>query len=133
MLTSYGMVGSAQFLESLIHNALIPPIPVIGVIVDAAAWNSTQVGKGAHVTVDKGDGVAALIEPDKFASPVHQPQQKLPRHMPLAVQLHGDLKEVDLSFVAHPMNQWYINFCPLTLALAQVLVNRGQANLITFL
>jgi hypothetical protein len=31
MLTSHGMIGSAQFLESLIHNALMPPIPVIGV------------------------------------------------------------------------------------------------------
>jgi hypothetical protein len=31
MLTSYGMVGSAQFLESLIHNVLMPPIPVIRV------------------------------------------------------------------------------------------------------
>jgi hypothetical protein len=31
MLTSHGRVGSAQFLDSLIHKALMPPIPVIGV------------------------------------------------------------------------------------------------------
>src|SRR5690348_2345918 len=31
MLTSHDMIGSAQFLESLIHKALMPPIPVIGV------------------------------------------------------------------------------------------------------
>jgi hypothetical protein len=29
------MVGSAHFLESSIHNALMPPIPVIGVNVVA--------------------------------------------------------------------------------------------------
>ena len=52
--------------------------------------------------------------------------------MPLAVQLHGDFKEVDLGFVTHAMNQRYIDFCPLAPSLAQVLVNRGQANLITF-
>jgi hypothetical protein len=33
MLTSYGIVGPAQFLDSLIHNALMPPIPIIGVKV----------------------------------------------------------------------------------------------------
>src|SRR5579872_2813310 len=32
MLTSHDMIGSAQFLESLIHKALMPPIPVIGVM-----------------------------------------------------------------------------------------------------
>jgi hypothetical protein len=30
-LTFYGIVGSAQCLESLIHNVLMPPIPVIRV------------------------------------------------------------------------------------------------------
>ena len=30
------------------------------------------------------------------------------------------------------MNQRYLDFCPLALSLAQVLMNRGQTNLITF-
>jgi hypothetical protein len=70
------------------------------IIVDAAAWNSPQVSKGAHVTVEKGDGVAALVQPDELAPRVHQPQQE--RLVPLAVQFHGDFKEVDLDFVAKP-------------------------------
>jgi len=84
------------------------------------------------VTVEKGDGVAAPVQPDELAARVHQPQQELPGLMPLAVQFHGDFKEVDLGFVAHAMNQRYIDFCPLAPSLAQVLVNRSQANLITF-
>ncbi len=31
ILTSYGIVGSAHFLESLIHNVLMPPMPDSGV------------------------------------------------------------------------------------------------------
>jgi hypothetical protein len=45
--------------------------------------------------------------------------------MPLPVELDGDLKEVDLGFVAHAMNQRHIDFCPLAPSLAQVLVNHG--------
>jgi hypothetical protein len=52
--------------------------------------------------------------------------------MPLALQLNGDFKEVDLGFIADPMNQRYIDFSPLPPSFAQVLVNRGQTNLVTF-
>src|ERR1700746_3460310 len=44
------------------------------IIVDAPARNPTQVSKGTHVTIEKGNGVAALIKPDELAPRVHQPQ-----------------------------------------------------------
>ena len=50
--------------------------------------------------------------------------------MPLAVQLHGNFKKVDLGFVARTMYEWHVNFRSLTPALAQIFVNHGQANLI---
>src|SRR5215472_7604373 len=44
MLTSHGMIGSAQFLDSLIHNALMPPIPVIGVTLRSADLSRNNWG-----------------------------------------------------------------------------------------
>jgi len=58
-------------------------------------------------------------------------EQKLPHLTPLAVHSMVTAKK-SLWLRRHGMNQRHINFCPLTPALAQVLINRGQSNLMTF-
>jgi hypothetical protein len=102
------------------------------IVVNAAAWNATQVCKGPYMAVEKSDGITTIIQSNKFAPRIHQSQQELPPLGPLAVELHGDLEKNKLRFIAHAVDQRHINFRPLAAPLAQVFVNHGQANALAF-
>src|SRR5580700_993609 len=58
------------------------------IIVHAASCDAVQVGKRAHVAVEKGQLIATLVEPGELASRVHQPHQELPGFAPLAADLY---------------------------------------------
>jgi len=80
------------------------------------------------MALEKGDRVAALTDELTARSAAAETS----RPHATGVYLDGYFKEVDLGFIAHPMNQRYLDFCLLALSFPQVLVNRGQADLITF-
>ena len=46
------------------------------VVVDHPPGHAAEVGEGAHVPVQEGELVLALIEPDVVAARVHQPEQE---------------------------------------------------------
>jgi hypothetical protein len=101
------------------------------IIVHAAPRDSAQVGKCPHVAVEKGQLIAALVEPGELAPRVHQPQQELPGFAPLAADLHHHLEEIDLRF-ARAINQRYVNLGPLPPPLAPVVTHQGPADPIAF-
>ena len=101
------------------------------IIVHAAPCDAAQVGKRPHVAVEKGQLIAALVEPGELASRVHQPQQELPGFAPLAADLHHHLEEVDLRF-ARAINQRHINLGALPPPLAPVVAHQCPADLIAF-
>ena len=68
------------------------------VIVHAAPSDSAQVCKRPHVAVEKGQLIAAFVEPSELAPRVHQPQQELPGFAPFAADFHHHLEEIDLCF-----------------------------------
>ena len=101
------------------------------IIVHAAPRDSAQIGESAHVAVEKGQLIAALIEPGELAPRVHQPQQELPRFAPFAADFHHHLEEIDLRF-ARAMNQWHVYLGPLPPPLAPVVAYQRPPDLIAF-
>ena len=56
---------------------LHPPHRRCEVVVDRAPGHPAEVGEGPHVTVEEGELVLALVEPDEVPPRVHQPHQEL--------------------------------------------------------
>jgi hypothetical protein len=69
------------------------------IIVDAAPRDSAQVCECPHVTIEKRQLIAALVEPGELAARVHQPHQELRGFAPFAADFHHHLEEVDLLMV----------------------------------
>ena len=83
------------------------------------------------VAVEKGQLIAAFVEPGELAPRVHQPQQELPGFAPFAADFHHHLEEIDLCF-ARAMNQRYVNLGSLPAPLAPIVTHQGPADLIAF-
>ena len=101
------------------------------IIVHAALCDAVKVCERAHVAVEKGQLIAALVEPGELAARVHQPHQELPGFAPLAPDLYHHLEEVDLRF-ARAINQRHINLGALSPPLAPVVAHQRPADSITF-
>ncbi len=63
------------------------------------------MGEGAHVTVEEGELVLALLEPAEVAARVHQPNEELPDSAGLSVQSDNDRELVDPRIFARPVDQ----------------------------
>ena len=83
------------------------------------------------MAVEKGQLVATFVEPGELPPRVHQPQQELPRLAPFSSDLHHHFEKIDLGF-ARTMNQRHVDLGSLAASLAQVLMNHGQADLVSF-
>ena len=80
-------VVAGERREALAQGAareLHPPHRRCEVVVDRAPGHPAEVGEGPHVTVEEGELVLALIEPDEVPPRVHQPHQEEPGLAPLA-------------------------------------------------
>ena len=80
-------VVAGERREALAQGAareLHPPHRGGEIVVDRAPRHPAEVGEGAHVAVEEGELVLALVEPHEVAPRVHQPHQEEPGLAPLA-------------------------------------------------
>ena len=94
------------------------------------AGHAAEVGEGAHVPVEEGELVLALIELDIVAARVHQPEQQQPDRTPLAGQVDPDLEDVDLRALGRAVDQRHVDLGPPSAPLAQLEQDQGQADLV---
>jgi hypothetical protein len=99
------------------------------VVVDAARRHSAEVRERAHVPVEERHLIAALVEPREVAPRVHEAQHEHPPFAALAVDLHGDVEEVDLRLVGRPVDERDEHLGFLSALLAPVRPHRRHADL----
>ena len=112
---------------------LQPPHGRNEVVVDTALQRPAEVGGGAHVSIEEGQLVAALVEPDEVAARVHQTQQELPDLAPLARHLDRGREEVDLRFITRTVDQRNVGLRSPPTSLATVVAQRLHADRVTLL
>ena len=112
---------------------LHPPNRGGEVVVDRALGHPADVGEGSDVSVEEGELVLALVEPDEVPPRVHQPHQEEPGLASHAGELDHDLEEVDLGLVARAVDQRHVDLGALPAPLAEVLEHEAHPDVVALL
>ena len=83
------------------------------IVVRHASRYPVEVGKRAHMSVEKADLILPLVNPCEVAARVHQAHQKEPRLPARPVNVDQHLEEVDLREIARAIRQRHEDFATL--------------------